>query len=53
MSIVAQEEKSNKRYLPHTVNTKEGAVRLYQQTRDIYFVLRRYHISKASLMRWN
>lgn len=53
MSIVAQEEKSNKRYLPHTVSTKEGAVRLYRQTRDIDFVLRRYHISKASFMRWN
>ena len=53
MSIVAQEEKSRKRYLPHTVSTKEGAVRLYRQTRDIDFVLRRYHISKASLMRWN
>lgn len=37
----------------HTVSTKEGAVKLYRQTRDIDFVLRRYHISKASLMRWN
>lgn len=53
MSIVAQEEKSNKRYLPHAVSTKEGAVRLYRQTRVIDFVLRRYHVSKASLMRWN
>ena len=53
MDIVAQEKKNNKRYLPHTVNTKEGAVKLYRQTRDIDFVLRRYHISKASLMRWN
>ena len=34
MSLVAQEEKSWKRYLPHTVSTKEGAVRLYRQTRD-------------------
>ena len=53
MDIVAQEKKNNKRYLPHTVSTKEGAVKLYRQTKDIDFVLRRYHISKASLMRWN
>lgn len=53
MDIVAQKKKNNKRYLPHTVSTKEGAVKLYRQTKDIDFVLRRYHISKASLMRWN
>ena len=53
MDIVAQEKKNNKRYLPHMVNTKVGAVKLYRQTKDIDFVLRRYHISKASLMRWN
>ena len=53
MDIVAQKKKNNKRYLPHTMSTKEGAVKLYRQTRDIDFVLRRYHISKASLMRWN
>ena len=53
MDIVAQEKKNNKRYLPHTASTKEGAVKLYRKTKDIDFVLRRYHISKASLMRWN
>ena len=42
-----------KRYLPHEISTKVGAVKLYRQTRDIGFVCRRYHISKASLMRWN
>ena len=42
-----------KRYLPHTLSTKIGAVKLYRETRDIDFVCRRYHISKASLMRWN
>ena len=30
-----------------------NSVKLYRQTKDIDFVLRRYHISKASLMRWN
>ncbi len=53
MDIVAQEKKTNKRYLPHTLDTRVGAVNLYRFTHDIDFVLRRYHISKASLMRWN
>lgn len=43
----------NKRYCPHQLSTRIYAVKLYRQTRDIDFVLRRYHISKASLMRWN
>lgn len=49
MSIVTQ----NKRYLPHEITTKENSVKLYRQTKDIGFVCRRYHVSKASLMRWN
>ena len=43
----------NKRYLPHEMSTKINSVKLYRQTGDIGFVVRRYHISKASLMRWN
>ena len=43
----------DKRYLPHEITTKENSVKLYRQTKDIGFVCRRYHISKASLMRWN
>lgn len=43
----------NKRYLPHEITTKVNSVKLYRQTKDISFVCRRYHISKASLMRWN
>lgn len=49
MDSITQE----KRYLPHEITTKVGAVRLYRETKDIGFVCRRYHISKASLMRWN
>ena len=49
MDIIAQ----NKRYLPHEITTKESAVKLYRSTKDVSFVCRRYHISKASLMRWN
>lgn len=39
------------RYLPHDLNTKYYSVKLYRQTKSIYHVYRRYHISKASLMR--
>ena len=49
MKSVAQ----NKRYLQHEVTTKLHAVKLYRQVKDVQFVCRRYHISKASLMRWN
>ena len=43
----------NKRYCPHRIETRIYAVKLYRKTKDIDFVLRRYHISKSSLMRWN
>ena len=49
MDSIAQ----TKRYLPHEITTKINSVKLYRNTRDIGFVCRRYHISKASLMRWN
>ena len=41
------------RYLPHTLDTKFYACKLYRGGHDVKFVCRRYHISKASLMRWN
>lgn len=53
MDIVTENKEKNKRYLPHELTTKVNSVKLYRQTKDIDFVLRRYHISKASLMRWN
>ena len=43
----------SKRYCPHELKTKYYAVQLYRRTKDISYVCRRYHISKASLMRWN
>ena len=49
MNSIAQ----NKRYLPHEITTKFNSVKLYRSIKDIDFVCRRYHISKASLMRWN
>ena len=43
----------NKRYLPHEIATKIKAVEVYRQGNDVQYVCRKYHISKASLMRWN
>ena len=43
----------NNRYLPHELNTKFYAVKLYRTGTSISFVCRRYKISKSSLMRWN
>lgn len=43
----------SKRYLPHDLNTKYYSVLLYRQSKDLNHVLRRYKISKSSLMRWN
>lgn len=43
----------SQRYLPHEINTKYHAVKLYRSGVGISFVTRRYHISKSSLLRWN
>ena len=43
----------SQRYLPHELSTKFYAVKLYRTGVGVSFVCRRYHISKASLMRWN
>ena len=41
------------RYLPHTLETRFHAVKTYRAGFSLAFVLRRYKISKAALMRWN
>ena len=38
----------NNRYLPHELNTKFYAVKLYRNGNSISFVCRRYKISKSS-----
>lgn len=43
----------SQRYLPHQITTKFHAIKLYRTGVGVEFVCRRYHISKASLMRWN
>ena len=41
------------RYIPHELNTKYYATKLYRSGYPISFVCRRYKISKSSLMRRN
>ncbi len=43
----------NQRYIPHELNTKYYATKLYRNGYSVSFVCRRYKISKSSLMRWN
>ena len=43
----------SQRYLPHELSTKYNAVKVYRTVKDVKYVCRKYHISKASLMRWN
>lgn len=43
----------SQRYLPHELNTKYYAVKLYRTGVGVAFVCRRYKISKSSLLRWN
>lgn len=43
----------NQRYIPHELNTKYYAIKLYKNGYPISFVCRRYKISKSSLMRWS
>lgn len=52
MNIIAQKT----RYLPHNLNTRFHACKTYSKRKKNHYtlndVLRLYHISKASLMRW-
>lgn len=53
MESVTQNAEKSKRYLPHEISTKVHSVETYRKTGDIGYICRKYHISKASLMRWN
>lgn len=43
----------SQRYLPHEIQTRFHAVKLYRSGLGVSFVCRRYKISKSSLLRWN
>ena len=51
--IITQNQKNIKRYLPHEIETREKAVKMYRNCNDIGYVCRKYHISRTSLWRWN
>ncbi len=38
---------------PHLIQTKIKAVELFRQTRDVEYVMRKYHVGRASVYRWN
>lgn len=52
-SISHQTHNLNYRYLPHELKTRIHAVTTYRNGNAAWYVCRKYHISKASLMRWN
>lgn len=48
MSIIIEK---TEQYLPHTLETRLDAVKTFRSGFSVKFVVRRYKISKASLMR--
>src|SRR5574344_866637 len=53
MNIINEFEQKSERYLPHDLNTRYYAVLSYRNGNKATYVCRKYHISKASLSRWN
>ena len=53
MNIIKENNEKIKRYLPHELKTRENAVKTYRNGNSISYVLRKYHISRTSLYRWN
>ncbi|MFA5602182.1 MAG: DDE-type integrase/transposase/recombinase [Bacilli bacterium] len=49
MNIISHDS----RYLPHEFQTRLNAVKLYRNGYKSSYICRKYHISKASLSRWN
>lgn len=42
---------TKKRFCPHLIQTKIKTVELFRQTHDVEYVMRKYHISRASVYR--
>ena len=53
MNIINDNMVIMQRYLPHELNTRYYAVQSYRNGNKATYVCRKYHISKASLSRWN
>ena len=44
---------TKKRYCPHLLKIKIMAVKMFRETKDIDYVVRRYKVGRASVYRWN
>lgn len=44
---------TKKRNCPHLIATKMKAVEIFKQTHDVEYVMRKYHVGRASVYRWN
>lgn len=44
---------TKKRFCPHLTETKVKAVELYRKSKDVNYVMRKYHVGRASIYRWN
>ncbi len=44
---------TNQRYCPHLLKTRIKAVEMYRQTDDIDYVVRKYHVGRSSIYRWD
>ena len=53
MNIIYENQRKSESYLPHELNTRYYAVLSYRNENKATYVCRKYHISKASLSRWN
>ena len=54
MNSTTMEHYSTKnRNCPHLIATKMKAVELFRQTHDVKYVMRKYHVGRASVYRWN
>lgn len=53
MNIIYENQRKSESYLPHELNTRYYAVLSYRNGNKATYVCRKYHISKASLSRWN
>lgn len=49
MNIISHDS----RYLPHELHTRLNVVKLYRNGYKSSYICRKYHVSKASLSRWN
>lgn len=52
-TIITKNLQNTQRYIPHPLETRLAAVKIYRNNNSINFICSRYKVSKASLIRWN